>query len=449
MQLLPDKSNYNGQTLINLLVAIALFAILAHSLFTLISASYSIVTYTRARVTARNIAQQKVEQIRNMPYEEIGTAGGIPAGTLEQNEYINVNGLRYLINTSVIYYDDPFDGVAPVDMLPTDYKKIRINVSWEGLSGSSYNPVTMVTDVSPKGIETTAGGGTLSIIVFDANALPVPQARVTIIASTTPSVNLTLETSDDGRVMLPGAPVCTNSCYQIIITKEGFSTDKTYSTLEVANPDKPNLNVLTGSITEVGFAIDRLGSIDVYSLNNETLGFSPLPNTNFYIRGEKTIGTNTQDELVYKYTNTFTTNSSGNLNIENLEWDNYQISVDSVDGWDISSTKPLIPLNLLPGEALEFQFTLSTHTLNSALLAFIDPGGIPIASVSAVISDNLGFSASASSGLGPNPNFGQTFFSNLTAKIYNLTATASGLLNFDGTIDIIGNKIEKVIMNYE
>jgi hypothetical protein len=440
-------TRFRGQTLISVLISLGLFAILSHAMFTLISSSYSITSFNRARTVAKNLAEEKMEEIRNMPYNSIGTVGGIPAGVLPQTQTFSLNGLNYTIKISVVYIDDPFDQQAPNDLLPTDYKRARVDISWVGLAASGNNPVTLISDIAPSGIETTATGGTLSILVFDANAQPLSQADVTIVATTTnPQINLTLKSDVNGRVILPGAPVCKKACYQISVTKAGYSTDRTYSTSEVTNPAKPMMTVLTGQLSEASFAIDKLGSLDVYSTRDRTSNFEALPNITFNIRGDKTIGTDSDDNLVYTYQITFTTDSSGYIAIPNLEWDNYTISVTPTSGWDISGANPIIPVGLLPAGSVNFTFALSQHTSNSVLISFTNPANVQIASVSARLYNKSGFEATSSSGISGNPDFGQVFFSSLESKIYQLVASASGFLQFNGNVDVAGYKQEKVIM---
>ena len=447
MSLSNPHARLGGQTLIEILISLALFSILSHALFTLVTSSYSISTYNRARTVAKHLAQEKMEEIRNMPYDSIGTVGGIPSGTILQTETVPINSLNYIVKTSVIYIDDSFDLQAPEDLLPTDYKRVRIDISWVGLAASGKNPVTLITDISPVGIETTTGGGTLSVLVFDANAVPLSQADVTITASTTiPQINLTLQTDVYGRVILPGAPPCSTPCYQISVTKTGYSTDRTYSTTEVVNPAKPFMTVLVGQLSEASFAIDKISTLNVYSYKDRESNFETLPNITFDIRGDKTIGTDADDNPVYKYEDTFSTGSSGHVLIPDLEWDNYLISISPSTGWDISGANPLIPINILPETDFNLKFSLSTHTADSVLVSFTSPSEQQIASVSARLYDDSGFEATASSGISPNPDFGQVFFSNLTTNIYHLTATASGYLNFNGNVDVAGYKQENVIM---
>jgi len=445
--MLPRLSRlFRGQVYIEVLIAMAVMAILSLTLFRLSALSYELVSFSRARIAARHLAQEKIEFIRNLPYNDVGTLGGIPSGTIVQSENIERNGLSYTIKVAVTYKDDPFDGLLPDDLLPTDYKQVRVDVSWQGIASSSVNPVTMITDIAPKGIETAAGGGTLSVFVFDANAQPVLQADVTIVASSVaPPVNLTLKTAASGRVILPGAPPC-NNCYEITVGKSGFSSDKTYSTTQIANPNKPHVSVIEGQLTDVSFTIDRLSTINFTSRSSRANGFAPLPNLSFRLKGEKTLGTDEFDEPVYKYDEIHTTGANGTLNLSTLEWDNYNIIMPASSLYDISGTNPITPISLLPNTTVDLNFALDNHSTNSILAIFTDPASALIATVAARLSDTGGFEATGSSGIQGDPDFGQVFFSNLNAQMYTLQATASGFQNFSGSIIIQSATKEKIIL---
>lgn len=438
-----------GQVYLDILITITILLILIHAIFTLVTTSYELINFSRARTTAKHLAQEKIELIRNLSYTEIGTAGGIPPGSLPQTENIFKNGLNYVIKTSIVYIDDPFDSLAPDDLLPTDYKRTRVDVSWGGLAASSINPVTLVTDIAPRGVETTVGGGTLSILVFNANGEAVAQATVNIVADTVePPVNLTLETADNGRVILPGSPTCSNNCYQISASKEGYSSERTYSTGEVANPNKPHQNVLEGQLTEISFAIDKTNTLIVTSTQNRENNFAPLANQSFRLKGSKTLGTDINDDPIYKFDQEFTTDESARSTINDLEWDNYDFFLPEGSSWDIAGTNPLLPLSLLPDQSLDLAFTSNPHTQNSLLIIFKNDASGPIASVSAKLS-GLGFEATGSSGLNNNPDFGQLFFPGLASQNYTLEASASGFLDFNSNINVSDQTVEEVVMEGE
>jgi len=446
---LPKKYFYNkGQTLLSLLLAMAIFAILANAIFTLTTSSFRLVSYSRARISADFIAQEKLELIRNLSYEEVGTIGGIPSGNLEQTENIVKNGLNYVVKTSVVYVDDPFDQTVPTDLLPTDYKRVRVEVSWEGLAASKNNPVVLVTDIAPRGVETTQGGGTLSILVFNADAQPIAQVSVRIEASSLiPSVDLEQLTNENGRVVLPGAPAC-NECYKITVTKDGYSSERTYSSSEVVNPNKPYLSVIAGQQTESSYAIDKLSTINVASVSDRGNNFAPLANTSFQLRGQKTIGTDENDLPVYKFDKQFTSDSGGNIIITDLEWDNYEIIIPQASGLDIVGTNPLVPFSVLPDTTVDFTFALTTTTTNRLLTVFTDPSLTPIASVSATLSFGA-YNETKLTGTANDPDFGQAFFANLDNKNHNLEATASGYLDSKSKVQVSGYTKEEIILNPE
>ena len=446
--MLPSRLHISrGQALIEILISLAIFSILTHALLTLVTTTYSVNIFNRTRISARHLAQEKIEYIRNMPYENIGTVGGIPSGNIQPAETFSINDIVYTVNTSVIYIDDPFDELTPDDLLPADYKRVSIEIYWEGVDSSGKNPLKMITDISPASIETTLTGGTLSIYVFDANALPVPQADVAIISTgTDPIVNMTIKTNDSGRVILPGAPVCRRACYQIAVSKDGYSSERTYSTEEVDNPAKPILSVLQGEITESSFAIDKVGTINVNSYKDRSSNFETLPETTFTIRGQKTIGTDSDDNPVYKYQDIFTTDGAGSITLENMEWDNYTIFIDSAVG-DISGLNPPPSISLLPESVVNTKMAVSSHSGNSVLISFVNPSGTEIASVSARLYDNAGYEATSSAGAQGYPDFGQVFFPDLQQKIYSLTATLSGYFDYNGNVDSYGYKQQKIILN--
>jgi hypothetical protein len=439
-------TNRAGQTLIGIILSTAIFAILAHAIFTLTTSSFRLVSFSRARIGARQLAQEKIEQIRNMPYEDIGTVDGIPSGNLEQSENITRNGLNYTVNPSVIYIDDPFDGVSPADLLPTDFKRVRVAVSWEGLAASRTNPIVLVTDIAPRGVETTQGGGTLSILVFDANAIPVSQTTVTIEAdSLVPPVAIQQQTNENGRLVIPGAPAC-NECYKITVTKNGYSTERTYSPSEVANPNKPYLSVVAGQVTESSFAIDKFSTLNIASFTDRLSGFNPLDSITFQIHGQKTIGTDSNDLPVYKLDKQFTTDSQGIIIITDVEWDNYAVIVSSTEGLDISGTNPIMPFSVLPDTNVDFDFALTAITTHRLLTIFADPSQTAIASVSATLSFGA-YEETKITGSDADPDFGQAFFADLQDKNHNIEATAAGYLDHSSKVKVSEYTIEQIILN--
>jgi hypothetical protein len=450
MSKLPNRKNLNtGQMLLSVLIAIGVFAILAHAIFTLVAGSFDLINFNRSRITARFLASKKIESIRNMNYFDIGTVGGIPDGLIVEEENTQLNGLNYKITTSVIYIDDIYDGTAPSDLDPEDYKRIRVEISWEGLAASRKNPIILITDINPDDNTESTEGGTLNILVFDSDGLPLPGADVHVVASSTnPTVDLTQQTGVNGGVSLPGAPPCVG-CYEITVTKPGYSIDRTYSTSEVTNPIKPHTSIFSDQITQMSFAIDEVGTINISSFDSRANGFTTLGNVPFRLRGNKIIGTNSLGQPVYKNFSDEVTDGSGNFTLTNAEWDTYQILMPSSSTWNISGNNPLQPLSLLPGNTIGLSFTVESFTSHSLLAIIKDPSQNLIASVSARLIFPPSYDQTVVSGSDEDPDFGQAFFSGLTENTYTVEATASGYVNFSGTFDVSGYTTSEVVMTPE
>ncbi|KKQ95808.1 MAG: hypothetical protein UV74_C0013G0413 [Candidatus Woesebacteria bacterium GW2011_GWB1_43_14] len=435
-----------GQIYIGTIIALGIFFILSQAVVTLVLSAYDLVSYSRARITARHLASERMESVRNLSYLDVGTQGGIPSGSLPQEEDVNKNGLNYHVQTSIIYIDDPFDGSSPIDLSPEDYKRVRIDVSWGGIAASKGNSITLITDASPKGPGYSSGGGVLAITVVNANAYPVAQAKVTIVAQTTPEINLTSYTNDSGQVILPGTPTC-NNCYQITVTKEDFSTERTYSNLEVANPTKPHVSVYEGFVSEISFVIDELGTLNISTLNSRDNNFAPLGDQTIRLLGSKIIGTDETDLPVPKYDQELTTNGSGNLEINDFEWDNYQVLLPESLSRTISGTNPLSPFSMLPNSSLNLLISLAPNSPSTYLASFTDSSLNPQATVSATLSStNPVFDESITAGNPEDPDFGQIFFNNLSDGTYNLSATSSGFVDHSSTVNIPNQSSDQIIL---
>lgn len=258
-----------GTTLVEVLVAVTILAILSISIYSAFNLFFQVLSQKKSRVEALSIATEKMEIFRNLSYHDIGTVGGIPAGTILQSEEITRNNTVFTIQIQVSYIDDAFDGTlggSPNDLLPTDYKRIRIAVSWP--SRFRPQPIMLLSDITPRGVESTVAGGTLSITVLNAQGVAVPSANIQIInTAVTPNININTQTNSQGKAIFPGAPASADS-YQIIATKAGYSTEQTYPrTALMPNPLKPYATVLEGQITDISFAIDLVSNLNLNTYN--------------------------------------------------------------------------------------------------------------------------------------------------------------------------------------
>ena len=564
-----------GFTLIEALIAVFLIVIIFVGIVGAFVASMKILVQSKARATALSLANQRIEEIRNLPYDDVGTVGGIPQGEIPQTETRTLNGIEFTIKTTIIYIDDPFDGVAPDDPIPSDYKRAKVKVSWPTMIGGE---VTLISDISPKGIETTEGGGTLLITVLNASGEPVGQAEVRVKNDqVSPSIDATYLTDDYGNLLLPGAPASTEA-YQVWVEKSGYSSQRTYSRTEIANPLKPHLSVYEGELTEASFAIDLLGSLSIETraqesfddgftnfsktsnylnveieegqvrlkeengvyvtsgylesiaiapdnlinwssfefidfkddytnisyqvfyededqnwvlipesdLAGNSVGFEESPvdlstldvskysklkikanfetldvhstpyldewhvyyntpllsNVSFRLRGDKILGTDEEDQPVYKYLQDLQTDSEGRLTLDQMEWDSYYFSTTQATGMELLRVSPSNPVNLLPDTTLDVDLYFEVE--NTLLVTVLDGSTEdPIFGASVHLS---------------NPNYdkilptdknGKAYFLPLESASYTLVVGALNYQTSTTTISVSGKTTKTIYLQPE
>ena len=245
-----------GATLLDTVVGTALMLVVFLGIAAAFQFSLDVVTNNKSRAGAIALVNERMEYLRSLSYTQIGVEGGIPAGIVPQVETVSWNGIEYTRRTSVLYSDDPEDGLGDLDEndIIADYKTIRVEVSW--MSRQGERSVTLIGRVSPNGVEVAVPGGILTIYVVNAAAVPVFDAQVDIInTETSPAINIRTYTNSEGVVSFIGAPAASN--YQITVSRTGYSSAQTYPvTVENPDPDPRHLTVVDNQTTSSSFGID-------------------------------------------------------------------------------------------------------------------------------------------------------------------------------------------------
>jgi type II secretory pathway pseudopilin PulG len=437
----PDKS---GFTLIEAMVAMSVLMIFFGAVAGILHTVLTMVGESKVRLVAASLAQERIEQVRNLSYEDVGVIGGIPAGTLPQEEIVNVNGQEFTINISVVYIDDPFDDLAPTDPISTDYKRARVAVSWGGAFPSKA-PLVMVTDSAPRGQE-MEDGGVLWVNVIDARGEAVQGATVTIQNSdVVPAVDLEIESDAKGWVVLPGADECTE-CYEISVSKNGYSSDRTYGTDEVTNPSKPHATVILGEVTELTFSIDEVSHLNVTTTRSRAAGYPRFTGAEFILKGSKMIGTDATDDPVYLFEETYVSGYLGQITINDLAWDTYEILFPVGSSGDIAGTNPLNPFSLPPGVTRDLWIVIEGNTTNSLLVAVKDVSDNLIPDVQVTLMGPLATASAGVTGADGMGDVGQVLFSSLNQLEYIILATKSGYLEASSSATIDGDMMEVMVL---
>lgn len=145
-------SQNKGFTLIEIVVAVAIFAIFAVGVYQGYAAIYSAIASARHKALATDLANAKFEIIKNLPYSNVGIVGGKPSGVITAVETVVRDRVTFTITTTIMNIDDPFDGISGGgDIFPADYKLVEINI--DCLTCNNFSPVVITGRVAPKNLE--------------------------------------------------------------------------------------------------------------------------------------------------------------------------------------------------------------------------------------------------------------------------------------------------------
>jgi prepilin-type N-terminal cleavage/methylation domain-containing protein len=260
-----DSKKQSGFTIIETVISMAVLTVITLSVYDLILQALKISQDNKLKMASISLADQKLEQIRNLPYDSVGTLAGAPHGVVPDNESATTSNGTFYVNTLIMYKDDAFDGLDPADTLPNDYKEVRVRVQYNSPFG--FKKVESFTKIAPKALETSSGGGTLEIQVINANGQPVDAADVTVINNNLASpVNVTAPTGADGYLRIYGAKPSIEN-YQIIATKAGYSLSSTTArTASNPNPTLLNQSVFVDQKTTVTLSIDLVSTLRLHTV---------------------------------------------------------------------------------------------------------------------------------------------------------------------------------------
>ena len=329
-------------TLIETLVGVAVFLVIATATYQAYISLFTFISLNQYKVLALNLANEQFEIIRNLSYLNVGIPSGIPKGLIPHIQTINRGGISFTVTTTIRNIDLPNDGTIggnPNDISPADNKFVNIEIDCS--TCKNFKPLNISTTVAPKNLETASSNGALLIKVFDANGVPVSNASVHIANNlVSPSIIIDDVTDNDGLLQIVDVPPGVES-YEITVTKSGYSTDKTYATGAIGNPNptKAHATVLIQQLTQISFSIDKLSSISFTSVTPSCVAIN---NFDFSLTGSRLIGEN-----VPKYFSNKVTDGAGKLTLNNMEWDYYSVAgIDTVN--DIVGVNPLNSINLNP-----------------------------------------------------------------------------------------------------
>lgn len=453
-----------GFTLIEALTLLFLFSVITMSFYQTWSLGTKHMLDARNRLGATALANQKMEMVRSLEYDIIGTKSwngsawvyGIPGGDILEDETVQASNATFQVHTAIRYVDDPYDGTlggSPNDLAPTDYKTVRIAVSW-GVGGSSHEVVTFAT-VSPEGVESASNTGVLSINVLNAAGDGVSSATVRVV-NTALGVDFTDLTDATGNLMRPGAAPGTQN-YEITVTKNGYYGVQTYPAPPASAFDPLDLHasVAAGAVNQKSLIrVDE--SADIVIETEDPFG-TAIPDIDFSLNGGRQIGTvplSSPLEPVYAFVQTGDTGGSGSISYSNESYGKYFFTLDAGEsGFEVfhGSTEADVTketIDVLPGETKTVTITLLDKAFGSLLVTVKDvaTGSVIVGASVHLTNIGLGYDATV-----PTNANGQAFFPvsapALLAGTYDIETTATGYVTDTGTESVAGNILGKKIIN--
>ena len=367
----PEK----GFSIVETLVGIAIFILISVSIYQAYIKVLEAVSVARLKVVATALGNEQFEIIRNLPYSDVGVEGGIPNGKIKASRTVTRSNTIFTVKATVRNIDDVFDGTlggSPNDLSPADYKLVEVEVSCSACK--NFQPLVISGRVAPKNLETASTNGALFVNVIDANGHPVDGADIHIENNAeVPAIVIDDVTNNSGVLQIVDAPPGPEA-YEISVSKSGYSSDRTYTTGDIANPNptKPNATVLQQNVTSITFAIDKTSTLDVSTVTETCV---PIEDVSLIMTGAKIIGTSPD---IFKYYEYLTTGFGGLLSLSNMEWDSYSIAFNDPI-YDLGGSIPLLPVNIAPDSNESIKLVVAPKSSRSFLVTVIDSTtGLPL-----------------------------------------------------------------------
>jgi hypothetical protein len=381
-----------------------------------------------------------MEIIRSIEYDDIGTKTwngstwvyGIPGGDLLQEEDVSVNTRSFHVSTFVHYVDDDFDGNSggsPNDTIPTDYKRVRVEVSW---GSTDSEQVVLFGTFTPNGMETAVAGGTLSVNVLRADGSGVTGASVNI-RNSAGTINVNAVTDSTGNVTIPGTPAATQG-YTITVSKSGYYGANTYPPYPTStyNPVDIHASVVINTLNQFSIIMDESVDIPLKTVNPYDVA---IPSINFGITGGRVLGTtpSTGASVVTLNDSSSDTNGSGEYTFSDESYGLYTFTLGSSASTNYEFYK-ILPetsnapdkIDAAPGTTDEYKVVLLDRAFASVKVVVVDSAtDSPIAGATVQLENGSGYDEEATT-----DQYGLAFFPEtdtpLVAGSYTLSVSATG-----------------------
>ncbi|MBM3675762.1 MAG: type II secretion system protein [Actinobacteria bacterium] len=175
----------SGLTLLELIVALSIFAILAGGITLLVDSGLSLARNNRNRSIAAHLASQEMDAVRRSDFTTL------PIGMTTST--VSVDGVGYTVNRNAEWVDNTSTSAAcdSASSVP-QVLRISVNVSWPDMRG--IPPARSATMLSPPVGSYDPNSGHVAVQVRDRDAAPLGGVPVRVQGGT---VDTTITTTDE------------------------------------------------------------------------------------------------------------------------------------------------------------------------------------------------------------------------------------------------------------
>jgi len=266
----------DGFTIIEAMVAVTILAVAISLTIQPVVASLRRIADARTISVAENLAQAEIESLRALAYEDVGLPGRTPAGVLDPEHVVTVEGREYTVELDVRYagsltgltvIPQGGDGVQGSWDPGVDYKIVKVTVT---SPGRETDPVVMETIVSPRSVGAHEGIANARVYLaayepFTPSGYNLPSLKI----QASPAAPISSALYADEQVF----PAIPPADYTITLDQaDGW----------VIHPDdvisgKDRLHVTAGSLAETTLRVYRPAPLTITAVDAATGDAVPAP----------------------------------------------------------------------------------------------------------------------------------------------------------------------------
>jgi hypothetical protein len=249
-------------------------------------------------------------------------------------------------------------------------------------------------------------------------------------------------TNNDGLLQIVDAPPAVDT-YNITVSKDGYSTERTYKIGEPSNPNPTDRNptVVVKSLTQISFFLQYVRDLSIISQDESC---SPIANIDLALQGSRLIG---NEPDILKYNATSTTDAAGQKIISDLDYDTYELGLLTTDYLRLG-TATTTSINHNASSTGEIKLNLAKKLADSMLITVKDSNESPLSGANIELKQGTTTIAAEITGPGALAcrEEGQALFTAIAPGNYTLTISKNGFQDYTEDLELGSLWINKEII---